>query len=93
MIQEKNFIHNQQKKQFQLQLDSGLAIVDYEMRDNVMYLIHSEVPYDLRGKSIGNTLVEKTFEYIEHHNIQAVAICRFIKLVAQRSERWKNIIQ
>jgi len=84
--------HDEKAKQFQLNLPSGTALIDYQIRNGIMYLIHSEVPYQLRGKGIGKILVEKTFEYIEQNNIQAVAVCSFIKLVAQRSEKWRNII-
>ena len=93
MISNKsNFIHDKNKQQFQLLLSSGKAFIDYEVRAGKMYLLHAEVPYHLRGQNIGKALVEKTFEYLEQQNIQAVAICTFIKLLAQRSEKWRNII-
>lgn len=94
MIKQKsNFIHDKDNQQFQLLLNSDIAFVDYQMRNGKMYLIHSEVPFHLRGKNVGKVLVEKTFEYIEQNSIQAVAVCTFIKLIAQRSKKWRNIIQ
>ena len=69
------------------------AYVDYRMRDGRMHLIHSEVPYALRGQGIGKVLVEKTFDYIENQNIEAVAVCSFIDAVAKRSSKWQEIIK
>ncbi len=91
--QTSNFVHDKKQQQFRLLLDSGVAFIDYKMGGDKMFLVHSEVPFHLRGKDIGKKLVEKTFEYIEQNNIQAVAICSFIKLVAQRSEKWRKIIR
>jgi len=73
--------------------ENDIAFINYRMRDGFMLLTHSEVPYALRGLGIGKVLVEKTFEYIEEHNINAVAICSFIKIVSESSSKWKEIIK
>lgn len=49
-------------------------LADYVLRDGKMYLTHSEVPGELRGQGIGKRMLENTFEYIQEHNIKAVAI-------------------
>ena len=87
-----NLIHDEKASQFRLELEEGIAKVDYKIRNGLMYLIHSEVPYQFRGKGVGKVLVEKVFEYVEQHDIKAVAVCSYIKLVAQRSEKWSKII-
>jgi len=89
----KEFIHDKNQQQFRLLLDPEVAVVDYKMKDDVMHLTFAGVPEHLRGKGLGKILVENTFEYIEQHNVKAVAICPFIKLVAGRSEKWSKIIQ
>ncbi|WP_290682533.1 GNAT family N-acetyltransferase [Kordia sp.] len=58
-----------------------------------MYLVHSEVPYNLRGQGIGKVLVEKTFEKLTDEGYKAIAICSYVKAVAKRSEKWKTIIE
>ena len=70
-----------------------MAKIDYQLRDNKMYLMHSEVPYNLRGQGIGKVLVEKTFKQLTKEGFKAVAICSYIKAVASRSNRWKTIIE
>ena len=57
-----------------------------------MYLNHSEVPKSLQGKGIGKVLVEKTFEKLTDEGYKAIAVCSYVKLVAQRSEKWQKII-
>lgn len=80
--------HIREKRQFHLDLDGETGIVRYEVRDEVYYLVHAEVPFALRGQGFGKILVEKTFEYIEAEDGKAVAICPYIKAVARRNKKW-----
>ena len=58
-----------------------------------MYLVHSEVPYNLRGQGIGKILVEKTFEKLTEEGYKAVAVCSYIQAVAKQSKKWNTIIE
>ncbi len=84
--------HLPDRQQFTLEVDGKVARIDYTKRNGKLYLVHSEVPHELRGKGAGKVLVEKTFGYIEEHGLEAVAVCSFIKAVAQRSPKWSRII-
>lgn len=85
-------IHDKNKHQFTMEVDGETAKVDYELKDNKMYLVYSEVPFNIRGQGIGKVLVEKTFEKLTEENYKAVAVCGYIKSVARNSEKWKAII-
>ncbi len=87
-----DIIHDEEKRQFKMKIGNFIAIVDYEMKKNKMYLIHSEVPYHLQGKGYGKKLIDKTFEYIETHSIKAVAVCSYIKSVKTKNENWNKLI-
>lgn len=87
-----NVIHQKEKNRFVLQINNQLAKVDYVIKDKKMYLTHSEVPIALRGKGIGKELVLQTFTLLTKEGYQAVAVCSYIKAIAQRSPEWKNII-
>ena len=84
--------HDKDNNRFTLDINSELAKVEYTLKDNKMYLVHSEIPYNLRGKGIGKVLVEKTFEKLTEEGYNAIAICPYVKAVARRSEKWSKII-
>ena len=88
-----NIILDKEHNRFTLDVNGELAKVVYELRDGLMYLIHSEVPYNLSGFSIGKVLVEKTFTKLTEENYTAVAVCSYIKAVKNRCEHWKMIIK
>ena len=86
-------IHDKDNKRFILDINGELAKVEYQLRDDKMYLLHSEVPFNLRGQGIGKVLVEKTFEKSTEENFKAVAVCSYIKAIAKRSKKWNSIIE
>ena len=81
-------VHHEDKRQFHLDFEGATGVVRYERRDDTLFLIHAEIPFELRGKGFGKILVEKTFEYIKVHGWQAEAVCPYIKVVARRNPQW-----
>lgn len=87
-----DIVHDKENQQFTLDINGEIAKVEYQLREGKIYLVHSEVPHQLRGRGIGKVLVEKTFESLTKEGFKAVSICSYIKAVAKRSDKWKNII-
>lgn len=87
-------IHDQENKAFVLHLEDGQkAIVNYTFDScSGMRLVHSEVPYSLRGKGIGKKLILETFEKLTEEGFEATAVCNYIRVVAKRHPKWKTII-
>ncbi len=85
-------VHDKDNHKFTLALNNDIAQVQYVIKDDKLFLTHSEVPKSMRGKGIGKTLVEKTFEKLTEEGYRAVAVCSYVKSVARRSEKWNSII-
>lgn len=86
-------IHDKKNRRFTLDINGELAKVEYQLRGDKMYLIHSEVPIQMRGQGIGKVLVEKTFEKLIEEKFIAVAVCSYVKTAAKRSRKWNSIIE
>lgn len=84
--------HDKEKQQFTMEVDGEIAKIDYKMRDGIMHLVYSEVPFNIRGQGIGKVLVEKTFEKLTDEGYKAIAVCGYIKSVASKSKKWNAII-
>ena len=85
--------HDKANSRFTMAINKDLALVEYQFTKGKMYLLHSEVPLQLRGRGIGLVLVTKTFERLTAEGYKAVAVCAFIKAIARRSEKWNKVIQ
>lgn len=86
-------IHDKENRRFIMDVAGQQARVDYILQQGKMRLVYSEVPPSLRGKGVGRELVEGTFEKLTQEGYTAVAVCSFIRLVARRSAKWKDIIE
>jgi len=86
-------IHDIDSQQFILDINGEYPRVEYTLCKDQMFLTHSEVPYNLRGRGIGKVLVEKSFEQLTKEGFRAVAVCSYIKAIAERSEKWRSIIR
>lgn len=85
-------IHDIDNQRFTLNINGEIAKMEYTLKDGQTFLVHSEMPYNLRGQGIGKVLVEKSFEQLTREKFQAIAVCSYDKAIAKRSEKWKSII-
>ncbi len=90
--QRLDIVHDKENMRFTLAINGEITKVDYSLNDNKMYLNHSEVPFNLRGQGIGKVLVEKTFKQLTKEGFTAIAVCSYIRAVANRSDKWSKII-
>lgn len=89
-----NIIHNKAKHQFEMHInDDSIAFIEYSIKGKHLNLLHAEVPRELRGQGIGKDLVLKSFALIEDKGYTATAYCSYIRAVAMRSDKWKDIIK
>lgn len=86
-------VHEKEEDRFVMDIEGQQAVVDYRTRDGKLWLVHSEVPLNLRAQGLGKILVEKTFEKLTEEGYEAVAVCPFIRKVARESDHWREIIE
>ena len=88
------------KENNQLYLEAGeesvRALVEYEIRDDKMYLTKTEVPKELSGNSIGKILVEKSLEKLVEEGYdkeyEIIADCSFIKYFVEKNDKWSEVV-
>ena len=66
------------RHRFELALDGGTAFLLYERTDDALRLIHTEVPAQLRGHHVGETLVEAALQSARSSGLRIVAVCPFV---------------
>ena len=85
-------INNTEAHNFELFVDEQLSFIDYKMRDNKVYLIHTEVPAELQGKGVAEALVTKAFDYAEQHQLKVVPLCSYVQAFLKRHPEWNKIV-
>jgi predicted GNAT family acetyltransferase len=84
--------NNEADHKFEMFVDGQRAFIDYQLRHDKVFLIHTEVPVELEGKGVASALVEKTFEYLEAHHLKIVPYCAYIKVFLKRHPEWDRLL-
>ena len=92
MPAETNFVNNEAIRNFELTIEGYRAFIDYKMKDNKIFLVHTEVPKELEGKGVAAMLVQKTFQYIEERGLKIVPLCAYIQHYLKRHPEWNRIV-
>ncbi|WP_299878105.1 GNAT family N-acetyltransferase [uncultured Cocleimonas sp.] len=88
------------KENHQLYLEAGeeniRALVEYEIKDDKMYLTKTEVPKELGGNGIGKILVENSLQKLVDEGYdkeyEMIADCSFIKYFVEKNDKWGEIV-
>ena len=83
-------VNNTENHNFEMFVDGHRAFIDYQLRGDKMFLIHTEVPVELEGQGVAPALVEKVFQYMEEHGLKAVPYCAYIKTWLKRHPDWER---
>ncbi|MDB5020933.1 MAG: acetyltransferase [Pedobacter sp.] len=86
------FNDNIEAHNFEIFVEGQRSFIDYQKEDNIVYLLHTEVPEDQSNNGIAASLVEKTFEYLEERNLKVVPSCSYVKVFLRRHPEWNRIL-
>ncbi|MEZ4904522.1 MAG: GNAT family N-acetyltransferase [Spirosomataceae bacterium] len=59
-----NIINNLEKKRFEVEINGEYAFIEYRWHEGVIYLMHTFVPVNLRGKGLAQQLAQWTLDTI-----------------------------
>ena len=74
-----NVADNADTSRFELTSDGQTAFLVYKKTPQTLELIHTEVPEALRGRHLGNALVEYALDKARAWQLRVVAICPFAR--------------
>ena len=86
-------VNNQEKHRFEVVNGSQVSKLVYEMRgEDMIDLVHTEVPEDLRDQGIGKSLVTAALEYARDNGLMAIPSCPFVASYVQRHPEWNDVV-
>lgn len=85
-------VMNEDDHQFEMEVDGGKAIIVYQQNDNIIKLLHTEVPQELEGRGIATAIIEKTLHYIKDNNLHLVPLCPMVVAYIKRHPEWEAIV-
>jgi uncharacterized protein len=70
---------NRQLRRFEVTVSGHTAFLAYQRAEDALTLIHTEVPTELRGRHIGETLVKAALNEARAGHLRVIAVCPFVK--------------
>ena len=92
MYEELPLTNNTQTHNFEMIVDGHRAFIDYQLKHDKIFLIHTEVPVELEGHGVAGTLVDRTLHYIEAHGWKIVPYCAYVKSYLKRHPEWERLV-
>jgi predicted GNAT family acetyltransferase len=75
---------NPARNRFELAIDGHTAFLAYERTKDSLTLLHTEVPVELRGRHLGEMLVEGALEIARGAGLRVVVVCPFARAYLRR---------
>lgn len=60
---------------FEMERDGKVAYLEYTVSGNVLALLHTEVPLELRQHGLSALLADSAFRWAREHNMKVDVIC------------------
>lgn len=80
-------------QRFELELEGGLAFIDYRRSGRTLSLDHAEVPAALHGHGIGARLVQETLDLIRSRSERIVPRCSFVAHFVRRHPQYADLCE
>ena len=75
---------NPVRNRFELAIDGHTAFLTYERTVDSLTLVHTEVPVELRGRHLGEALVEGALEIGRREGLLIAVVCPFARAYLRR---------
>jgi uncharacterized protein len=76
----------------ELEVEGGIAFIEIKLIHGKLFLIHTEVPAELKGKGAGSAIVHKALQYAKDNNYKIVPLCSFIRNYLEKNKEWNDIV-
>lgn len=82
---------NAQRRRFELDAGGHVAFSNYQRADNVLTIMHTEVPTELNGRGIGSALVRGILDLARAQGLKVVPRCPFVGAFMDRHPEYADL--
>ena len=86
--------NNIDQQQFEVRTDGELAYLQYRFHDELLWLMHTDVPKKLEGRGIASILARYGLEWAKENKIKVKVVCPFVAAFLKRHpEYYENVVK
>ncbi len=84
--------HNESRQRFETTVDGQLCTADYQMRADVMWMMHTGVPAAVGGRGIAAELVRVALAYAEAKGLRVQPACSYVSAYMARNPETQSLL-
>ena len=92
-IQNAEVINNEAQRQFEIQMNGFISKIPYNIKDDMMALLNTEVPDELKGRGVASILALYALNYAKDHHLKISTHCPFITRYIKEHPEWKSYVK
>jgi uncharacterized protein len=85
-------VNNKAHHRFELAVEGHIAATYYQIANNVITFVHTEVPPELGGKGIGSKLIRGALDQVRSEGLKVVAQCPFVKAYIDKHGEYADLL-
>jgi len=71
--------HRPEQSRFETTVEGHLCVAEYDLRDGVMHMVHTEVPFAVGGRGIAAELVAAALAHARTHGLRVRPVCSYVR--------------
>jgi predicted GNAT family acetyltransferase len=83
--------HNAAQHRFESETASGMALLDYTLRDGAIVFTHTEVPKAEEGAGVGGELVRTGLHFARESKLRVVPRCPFVAAYIKKHPEYSDL--
>jgi predicted GNAT family acetyltransferase len=84
--------HDPARGRFEIRTDAGTGMLTYLRRDDVLEMVHTEVPDASEGQGYGARLAEAALDFARREGAKVIPSCPFVAAYIQRHPRFADLV-
>jgi predicted GNAT family acetyltransferase len=77
---------------FEIEQDSHVAYLEYNLAGKVLQLIHSEVPEALRGRGLATELAKSALDWARENGVKVDVICPSVAAYLEKYPEYSDLV-
>lgn len=86
-------LHNEAAHRFEAKVEGRLSVANYHLDENVMRMVHTEVPRELEGRGIAAALVKRAIEHAREHGLKVAPHCSYVRAYMRRHPETQDVLE
>jgi len=77
-------VDNTAARRLEIKIGDAVSFLDYRRTPTSFTIVHTEVPEELRGRGLGDTLVRAALRMSREHGLQTIVLCPFARILLKK---------